>query len=118
MADHGQSFSVKNLQRMIQFAEVFADEKDCRITDTTIELDAFHRTDLIPLKNPFKLDFLNLKDSYSERDLETAILRDMGSFLRELGGGFSFIKLQKRMAIDGNYHYLDLLFYHRSSNGR
>ena len=39
MADHGQSFSVKNLQRMIQFAEVFADEKDCRITDTTIELE-------------------------------------------------------------------------------
>jgi hypothetical protein len=52
VADHGQSFSVKNLQRMIQFAEVFADEKDCRITDTTIELDAFHRTD--PTQKPIQ----------------------------------------------------------------
>jgi predicted nuclease of restriction endonuclease-like (RecB) superfamily len=57
------------------------------------------------------LDFLNLSDSYSERDLETAILRDIEAFLLEMGSGFSFVARQKRMVIDGEDHTLDLLFY-------
>jgi hypothetical protein len=59
------------------------------------------------------LDFLNRSASYSERDLETAILRDIEAFLLEMGGGFSFVTRQKRMVIDGEDRALDLLFYHR-----
>ena len=174
-AEHGQSFSAKNLLRMIQFAEVFADEKIvvslirqlswthfialiplkdplkrdfyaemCRIERWSVralrakidsmlfertalsrqpealirtELDALRDGDRISpdlvFRDPYLLDFLNLHDSYSERDLEAAILRDMEAFLLELGGGFSFVARQKRMVVDGDDHYLDLLFYHR-----
>ncbi|MBV8630459.1 MAG: DUF1016 family protein [Silvibacterium sp.] len=64
-------------------------------------------------RDPYVLDFLNLADSYSERDLEAAILRDIESFLLEMGSGFTFVARQKRMVIDGEDHNLDLLFYHR-----
>ncbi|NJD05825.1 MAG: DUF1016 domain-containing protein [Methylococcaceae bacterium] len=64
-------------------------------------------------RDPYVLDFLGLADGYSERDLESAILRDIENFLIELGAGFCFVARQKRMVIDGDDHYLDLLFYHR-----
>jgi len=64
-------------------------------------------------RDPYVLDFLNLKDTFSERDLEAAILRELESFLLELGVGFTFIARQKRMVIDNEDHYLDLLFFHR-----
>jgi predicted nuclease of restriction endonuclease-like (RecB) superfamily len=64
-------------------------------------------------RDPYVLDFLNLKDSWSERDLEASILRELESFLLELGAGFTFVARQKRMTIDNEDFYLDLLFYHR-----
>lgn len=64
-------------------------------------------------RDPYILDFLGLKDTYAERDLEAAILREIESFILELGTGFAFITRQKRMTIDNEDHYLDLLFYHR-----
>lgn len=68
-------------------------------------------------KNIFKdlyfIDFLELKQGYLEEDLESAILGDLQEFILELGNGFSFIERQKRMNIDGDDYYLDLLFYHR-----
>ncbi|MCD6556986.1 MAG: DUF1016 family protein [Bacteroidales bacterium] len=64
-------------------------------------------------KDKYVLDFLNLKDTYSENDLETAIIRELENFILELGVGFTFAARQKRMIIDGNDFYLDLLFYHR-----
>jgi predicted nuclease of restriction endonuclease-like (RecB) superfamily len=64
-------------------------------------------------RDPYFLDFLGLKDTFSEKDLETAILREMESFILELGAGFSFVARQKRMAIDDEDYYLDLLFFHR-----
>jgi len=64
-------------------------------------------------RDPYVLDFLNLTDTYSERDLEAAILRDIEAFLLEMGSGFTFVARQKRMVIDGEDHNLDLLFYHR-----
>jgi predicted nuclease of restriction endonuclease-like (RecB) superfamily len=64
-------------------------------------------------RDPYFLDFLGLKDTYSEKDLETAILREMEGFILELGAGFSFVARQKRMAIDDEDYYLDLLFFHR-----
>src|SRR5262249_12042785 len=64
-------------------------------------------------RDPYFLNFLGLKDTYSEKDLEAAILREMEAFLIELGIGFSFVGRQKRMVIDSEDFYLDLLFYHR-----
>ena len=64
-------------------------------------------------RNPYMLDFLGLPDGYSERDLETAILRDMERFLLELGAGFTFVARQKRISVGRDDFYLDLLFYHR-----
>jgi len=64
-------------------------------------------------RDPYLLDFLGLKGAYSERDLETAILRDLEAFLVELGSDFAFLARQKRMVVDGEDFYLDLLFYHR-----
>jgi predicted nuclease of restriction endonuclease-like (RecB) superfamily len=64
-------------------------------------------------RDPYLLDFLGLSGAYSERDLETAILREMERFLLELGSGFSFVARQKRMSIGKDDFYLDLLFYHR-----
>jgi len=65
-------------------------------------------------RDPYLLDFLGLEDTYSERDLEAAILRELERFLLELGTDFSFIARQKRMTIGDRDFYLDLLFYHRS----
>jgi hypothetical protein len=64
-------------------------------------------------RDPYLLDFLGLKDTYAEADLETAILREMESFILELGVGFAFMERQKRITVDGDDYYLDLLFYHR-----
>ncbi len=64
-------------------------------------------------KDPYFLDFLELKDGYLENDLESAILKELEFFILELGNGFSFIERQKRMIIDGDDYYLDLLFFHR-----
>jgi len=65
------------------------------------------------LKDPYILDFLGLQDRYLERDLEDAILRELENFLLELGAGFSFVARQKRLQIDNNDFYIDLLFYNR-----
>ena len=64
-------------------------------------------------KDPYLLDFLNLEAGYLENDLEQAILKELELFLLELGTGFTFVERQKRMIIDGDDYYLDLLFYHR-----
>jgi predicted nuclease of restriction endonuclease-like (RecB) superfamily len=65
------------------------------------------------LKDPYVFDFLGLKDSYLEADLEDAILSELQQFLLELGGGFSFMARQYRIQLDGDDFYIDLLFYNR-----
>ena len=65
------------------------------------------------LQDPYILDFLGLADTYSERDLEAALLRDVERFLLELGTGFAFVERQKRITVDGDDYYVDLLFFHR-----
>jgi predicted nuclease of restriction endonuclease-like (RecB) superfamily len=64
-------------------------------------------------RDPYLLDFLGLKDAFAEKDLEAAILREMESFILEIGVGFAFLERQKRITIDGQDYYIDLLFYHR-----
>jgi len=82
-----------------------------------LELQALREEDKITpdlvFRDPYILDFLNLKDTYSEKDLEKAILRELERFILELGNGFTFVERQKRMVIDGEDFSLDLLFYHR-----
>ncbi len=82
-----------------------------------LELDALRESDLMTpdlvFKDPYFLDFLGLNDRYLEKDLEDAILREMETFLLELGGGFAFLARQKRIQIDDDDFYIDLLFFHR-----
>lgn len=67
-------------------------------------------------RDPYFLDFLGLKGAYHEKDLEAAILREMEAFILELGIGFAFLERQKRISLDGEDFYLDLLFFHRGLN--
>jgi hypothetical protein len=82
-----------------------------------LEIQKLRKDDLLSpdlvFRDHYVLDFLNLKDTFSETDLETAIIRDLEHFIMELGVGFAFVARQKRMTIDNIDHYLDLLFYHR-----
>ena len=64
-------------------------------------------------RDPYFLDFLGLKDRYLEKDVEDAIMREMENFILELGIGFTFVSRQKRIQVDNDDYYLDLLFYHR-----
>lgn len=175
VAEYGNSFTEKNLRRMVQFAEVFPDEgnvvslirhlswthfiallplKDalqrefyaemCRVERWSVrtlrrQIDSmlYERTALsrkpeeliyaeltklqaedrlsaeMIFKDPYLLDFLGIRDHYYERDLEDAILRQMEAFLLELGSGFAFLSRQKRIQLDGDDFYIDLLFYNR-----
>jgi predicted nuclease of restriction endonuclease-like (RecB) superfamily len=65
------------------------------------------------IKDPFVLEFLGLKDEYSETDLEEALIRHLETFLLELGGDFCFIGRQKRLRIGDEWYRVDLLFFHR-----
>jgi predicted nuclease of restriction endonuclease-like (RecB) superfamily len=65
------------------------------------------------IKDPFVLEFLGLKDEYSESDLEEALIRHLEAFLLELGGDFAFIGRQKRLRIGDQWFRVDLVFFHR-----
>jgi predicted nuclease of restriction endonuclease-like (RecB) superfamily len=64
-------------------------------------------------RDPYFLDFLHLKGAFQEKDLEAALLREMESFVLELGEGFAFVARQKRLQIGDRDYWIDLLFYHR-----
>jgi predicted nuclease of restriction endonuclease-like (RecB) superfamily len=70
-------------------------------------------TDNLFIKDPYILDFLDLKESYSEKDLESGILKELENFILEFGTDFAFLSRQKRIQIGNKDYYLDLLFYHR-----
>ena len=172
----GRGFEAKNLRRMVQFAQAFAD--GAIVATLSRQLSWSHVVALLPLKSaearlhyaeqaalerwsvrelrhqidrkaferrviasaqspetnalavavaapnagsspalvfkdPYFLDFLGLRQGHDEADLETAILRQLEAFILELGRGFAFVERQKRMVIDGDDFYLDLLFFHR-----
>lgn len=65
------------------------------------------------IKDPFVLEFLGLKDEYSENDLEEALIHHLETFLLELGSGFAFIARQKRLRVGNKWYRVDLVFYHR-----
>lgn len=64
-------------------------------------------------RDPYILNFLGLKDTYSEKDLENAILSELEKFILEMGSDFAFMARQKHIVIGGKDYYMDLLFYHR-----
>ncbi len=82
-----------------------------------MELDKLRNEDLMTpdlvFRDPYVLDFLELTDAYSEKDLEQSILREIERFILELGTDFAFIARQKRITIGRTDYYLDLLFFHR-----
>jgi len=175
VAEFGSGFSRPNLQRMLQFAEVYPDSQIVSALST--QLSWSHFVELIPIeehlkrdfyaemcrverwsvrtlrhkighllyertaiakkpadlieqdlaalrdedrmtpdlvfRDPYFLDFLGLRGEYSEKDVEQAILRELEAFILELGTDFAFVARQKRISVDSEDYYLDLLFYHR-----
>ncbi|MDP9956691.1 putative nuclease of restriction endonuclease-like (RecB) superfamily [Epilithonimonas hungarica] len=162
---YGRNFALRNLRRMMQFAEFFPDMQivsplatqlswshfielfplktyEAKLFYAQLSIEgrlgkrelrkqiankAFERTEIANLqssqnenfpintfKDPYLLDFLGLQNDYLEKDIETAILHELENFILELGKGFAFVERQKRMIIDGEDFYLDLLFFHRS----
>jgi predicted nuclease of restriction endonuclease-like (RecB) superfamily len=114
-----ERWSTRTLDKKIQsmlFERTTLSRKPEQLAE--IELKALRNEDkLTPdlvFRDPYLLDFLGLKDTYAEKDLEAAILREMEAFILELGVGFAFLERQKRITVDGIDHYLDLLFYHRN----
>jgi predicted nuclease of restriction endonuclease-like (RecB) superfamily len=81
------------------------------------EIDALREEDKLSpdliFRDPYLLEFLNLADTYSEKDLENAILRELERFLLEIGSDFAFVARQKRITVDADDFFIDLLFYHR-----
>jgi predicted nuclease of restriction endonuclease-like (RecB) superfamily len=65
------------------------------------------------IRDPFILEFLNLRDEYSESDLEEALIQHLGQFLVELGNDFCFVARQRRLRIGGEWYRVDLVFFHR-----
>lgn len=65
------------------------------------------------IKDPYILEFLGLKDEYSESQLEEALIQHLEHFLLELGIGFAFVARQKRITLEGSHYRLDLLLFHR-----
>jgi predicted nuclease of restriction endonuclease-like (RecB) superfamily len=120
-------FPLKNPDARLFYAQTFSEtgqgirELRKQINDKVFERTSIANTQISEqsldyanvFKDPYFLDFLELKDGYLENDLESAILKELESFILELGKGFAFIERQKRMIIDGEDFYLDLLFYHR-----
>ena len=65
------------------------------------------------VRDPYLLEFLNLKDEYGESDLEEALIRHLEWFLLEMGTGFTFVARQKKVRVGDSWYRMDLLLYHR-----
>ena len=113
---HG-GWTVRQLERQInsQFYERTALSKNKAIMLAKGQ-EALPEDQVLPseeIKDPFVLEFLNLKDEYSESDLEDALLRRMEDFLLELRRDFCFIGRQRRLRVGNEWVRVDLLFFHR-----
>ena len=115
----GERWSVRTLRQKIAsmlYERTALSKKPAKLARK--ELSALREEDkLTPdliFRDPYFLDFLGLKETYGEKDLEAAILREMEAFILELGVGFTFVERQKRITVGDDDFYLDLLFYHRT----
>jgi predicted nuclease of restriction endonuclease-like (RecB) superfamily len=113
-----ERWSVRQLQERIK-SMLFERTAISRKPEETItqDLKALRETGAmsqdLAFRDPYVLDFLGLKDNYSESDLEEAILSELQQFIIELGTDFAFLARQKRLTIDNRDYRIDLLFYHR-----
>lgn len=99
---------------MLYERTAIAKRPEAVITDMLNELrDERKMTADLVFQDPYVLDFLGLHDVYSEKDLENAIIAELQNFITELGNDFAFLARQKRITIDNEDYYIDLLFYHR-----
>jgi len=113
-----ERWSVRTLHAKIQgmmFERTALSRKPKQLARQELETlrEADQMTPDMVFRDPYLLDFLALTDSYSEKDLEAAILREIQRFILELGSDFAFLARQKRIVIGSEDYYLDLLFYHR-----
>lgn len=115
-----------NIERNFYVNKIAEEKLSTREIRKQIEQKTYERTEIANLqmatetvdlqhtfKDPYFLDFLGLKEGFLENDVETAILKELENFILELGTGFTFVERQKRMIIDDEDFYLDLLFFHR-----
>jgi predicted nuclease of restriction endonuclease-like (RecB) superfamily len=110
-------WSVRQLERQIdsQFYErtALSRDKAAMLRKGTIAVPQDEVSPSEEIKDPYLLEFLDLKDEYSEADLEEALIWHLESFLLELGADFCFIGRQKRLRIGDEWYRVDLLFFHR-----
>lgn len=110
-------WSVRQLDRQIgsQFYERTALSKDkaAMLVKGAVAKPEDAVTPNDAIKDPYVLEFLDLKDEYSESDLEAALIQRLEDFLLELGEGFTFVGRQRRLRIDQTWYRVDLLFFHR-----
>jgi predicted nuclease of restriction endonuclease-like (RecB) superfamily len=113
-----ERWSVRTLQAKIQsmlFERTALSKKPEELARKELAAlrDEDRMTPDLVFKSPYFLEFLGLADTFSEKDLENSILRDLERFILELGTDFSFVARQKRITVDAEDYYIDLLFYHR-----
>ena len=106
-------WSVRELHHQIERKAFERTELAALQAPTPVQAEPVEANPALVFKDPYFLDFLGLHQGHDEADLESAILRQLEAFILELGRGFAFVERQKRMVIDGDDFYLDLLFYHR-----
>lgn len=104
----------EQINKMLYERTAIAQKPEKQIEETLNELSESNllSPDLV-FKSNYFLDFLGLKNTYSENNLENAILANLQNFIMELGSNFAFLERQKRIQIDAIDYHLDLLFYHR-----
>ena len=104
----------KEIDSMLFERTAIATKPDELVKQELAELrDDNKMTPDLVFKSPYFLDFTGLKGCYSEKSLEDSLVAHLEQFILELGNGFTFVERQKRMIIDGEDFYLDLLFFHR-----
>ena len=113
-----ENWSVRTLRERISSAlfertTISKKPKQTIINDLQLLNNENKMTPNLFFRDPYVLDFLGLKDTYNEKDLENAIIRELEKFILEMGNDFAFLSRQKRITIDGEDFYIDLLFYHR-----
>lgn len=108
-----ERWSVRELHRQIERKAFERSEIASAQGSVLTAPSACETAPAVVFKDPYFLDFLGLRQGHDEADLETATLRQLEAFILELGRGFAFVERQKRMVIDGDDFYLDLLFFHR-----
>jgi predicted nuclease of restriction endonuclease-like (RecB) superfamily len=110
-------WSIRQLSRQIdsQFYErtALSRDKAKMLTKGVRARPEDHVTPEEEIKDPYVLEFLGLKDEYSETDIEEALIRHLETFLLELGGDFTFVGRQRRLRVGDAWYRVDLLFFHR-----